>query len=167
LADLVDVYIGAAPEPVVEVLDLIAVAEPLELEFLIALTDPATVEDAERRDLIRIYRGPSADVVRSGHPLYAETRRARMGRMRARRLAGVLAQAMSRPRPGAPAPDPIRLGVLWLDSDAPAGADVLYRAAAEAFRRLDAALCQRLAAAAIRAGGGIESHVLHARVLAL
>ena len=167
LADLVEVYIGAAPQPVLDIMDLLAVAEPLELSYLTGLADPAAIEDAERRDLIRIYRGPSADVVRSGHPLYAETRRARMGRMRARRLAGTLAQAMSRPRPGAPAPDPIRLGVLWLDSDAPAGADVLYRAAAEAFRRLDAALCQRLAAAAIRAGGGIESHVLHARVLAL
>ena len=167
LADLVEVYIGSAPQPVLDIMDLLAVAEPLELSYLTTLADPKAIEDAEGRDLIRISRQPAGDMVRSGHPLYAETRRARMGRMRARRLAGLLAQTMRRPRAGAPAPDPVRLGVLWLDSGVPAGADVLYRAAAEAFRRLDAALCERLAEAAVRAGGGMESYVLHARVLAL
>lgn len=170
LADLVDVSIGAAPEPVLDVLDLLAVAEPLPLSALTALADPAAIEDAERRELIRISHaggtGAAADTVRSGHPLYAETRRARMGRMRARRLAGRIATALSAPGAGA-APDPVRLGVLWLDSDLPPDADVLYRAAAEAFRRLDIGLCERLAEAAISAGGGVECHVLHARTLAL
>lgn len=167
LADLVEVYIGAAPEPALEVLDLLTVSEPLELSYLTRLADPAAIEDAERRDLIRISYQPLGDLVRSGHPLYAETRRARMGRMRARRLAGRVAAAMGDPGVGVPAPDPVRLGLLWLDSDLPARAEVLYRAAAEAFRRLDMALSERLAEAAIRAGGGVESHVLHARTLAL
>jgi predicted ATPase len=54
LADLVDVYIGAAPEPVTDVLDLIAVAGPLAVGHLTALADPAAIEDAERRELIRV-----------------------------------------------------------------------------------------------------------------
>jgi tetratricopeptide (TPR) repeat protein len=57
--------------------------------------------------------------------------------------------------------------VLWLDSDLPPDAGVLYRAAAEAFRRLDMALSERLAGAAIRAGAGTEAYILHARALAL
>lgn len=167
LADLVEVYIGAAPEPALEVLDLLAVSEPLELSYLTRLADPAAIEDAEGRDLIRISGRPQGDLVRSGHPLYAETRRARMGRMRARRLAGRIAAVMSDPAVGLAAPDPVRLGLLWLDSDLPPSSEIMYRAAAGAFRRLDMALTERLAEAAIRAGGGVESHVLHARTLAL
>ncbi len=167
LADLVDVYIGAAPEPVTDVLDLLAVAGPLDLAYLTALADPAAIEDAERRELIRVSHEPP-EVVRIGHPLYAETRRARMGLMRAKRLRGRIAQAMSAPPTGTTAvPDPVRVGVFWLDSDLPPNAEILYRAAAEAFRRLDMALSERLAAAAIRAGAGTEAYVLHARALAM
>jgi DNA-binding CsgD family transcriptional regulator len=168
LADLVDVYIGAAPEHVVEVLDLLAVAEPLELEFLIALTDPAAVEDAERRDLIRITRSePNGDFVRIGHPLYAETRRAGMGQMRARRLRGRIAQTMTAPESEVAQLDPVRLSLLWLESDLPGDAGVHHRGSVAAFRRLDMALSERLAGSAIRAGAGVESHVLRARTLTL
>ena len=162
LADLVEVSIGAAPPPVLDVLDLLAVAEPLELSCLTKLADPAAIEDAERRELIRI-SGDAGHLARSGHPLYAETRRAKMGVMRARRMAGAIAQVLS----AAGTNDAVRIGMLWLDSDLAPDAGVLYRAAAEAFRRLDIALCERLAGAAIRAGGGVECHVLHARALAL
>ena len=75
--------------------------------------------------------------------------------MRARRLAGRIAAVMSESGAGA-APDPVRLGLLWLDSDVPASSGVLYRAAAEAFRRLDTALCERLAEAAIRAAFDVD-----------
>ncbi len=167
LADLVAGYIGSAPPPVADVLDLLAVAEPLELALLAALAKPAAIEDAEGRDLIRVSGEPHAEVVRLGHPLYAETRRARMGTMRAKRLRGRIAQAMAARPTGAAPPDPIRLGVLWLDSDLPDNPDVLYRAAAEAFRRLDMTLSERLADAAIRVGAGMEAHVLQARALAL
>jgi len=166
LADLVDVNIGAAPEAVTEVLDLLAVGEPLDLAYLVALADPAAIEDAERRELIRVSHEAPSDVVRIGHPLYAETRRARMGLMRARRLRGRIAEAMIATTGGA-APDPVRLGVLWLESDLPPNPGVHYRAAAEAFRRLDMALSERLAAAAIRGGAGTEAYILHARALAL
>ena len=162
LADLVDVSIGAAPSAVLDVLDLLAVAEPLELSCLIGLADPSAIEEAEHRELIRI-SGDADHLVRCGHPLYAETCRARMGVMRARRVAGAIAQALRE----AGGHDPVRLGVLWLDSDLPPDAGVLYRAAAEAFRRLDITLCERLADAAARAGGGVECHVLQARSLAL
>lgn len=162
LADLVDVSIGAAPSPVLDVLDLLAVAEPLELSCLTGLADPSAIEDAEHRELIRI-SSDAMHLVRCGHPLYAETCRARMGVMRARRMAGAIAQALR----DADETDPVRLGVLWLDSDLAPDASVLYRAAAEAFRRLDIGLCERLADAAIRAGGGVECHVLQARSLAL
>lgn len=167
LSDLVDISIGEAPEPVLEILDLLALAEPLELVYLSALADPADIEDAERRDLIRVMTKPLHVLVRLGHPLYGESRRARMGQMRARRLRARIAEAMRAPHTGIGAPDPVRLGLLWLESDLPPDPDVLHRGAAAAIRRLDVPLSERLSASAIRAGAGTESHVLHARTLSL
>ena len=169
LAELVEAYVGAAPEPVLEVLDLVAVAEPLELEHLVALADPAAIEDAERRELISVTPGVAHDLVRFGHPLYGETRRDRMGRMRARRLCSRIVQAISAPGSGAVSTDPVRLALLWLESDLPGDADVHNEGAAAAFRRLDVALGERLAEAADRAGAGaqMQSRILHARTLSM
>ncbi len=164
LAELVDIYIGEAPEPVLEVLDLLAVAEPLELDILAAIADPHAIEDAERRELIEVSKGSAADLVRMGHPLYGETRRSRMGLMRARRLGARVAETM---RSGSTVADPIQLALLWLESDLPGDPEVHHRGAAAAFRRLDTALSERLAEAAIRAGAGAEAHVLHARTLSM
>lgn len=167
LADLVEVYIGAAPEPVLEVLDLLAVAEPLELGYLAALADPAEIEEAERRELVRVSRDGPTDTARVGHPLFGEARRARMGRIRGHRLRGRIASAMREPGPGMAPPDPVRVGLLWMESDLQPDAQVLYSAAAVAFRRSDTVLSERLSDAAVRAGAGAEAQVLQARTLAL
>lgn len=169
LADLVNVYIGAAPESALEVLDLLAVAEPLELGHLVDLVDPQAIEDAERRELIRISPGNPGDLVRIGHPLYGEARRSLLGLMRTRRLRGRVAEAMNSPNVDTGPADPVRLALLWLESDLPGDADVHHQGAAAAFRRLDTALSERLAEAAIRAApdGGIKSRILHARTLSM
>ena len=133
LNELVDVYIGEAPQRILEVLDLVAVAEPLELDYFVALVDPADIEDAERRELIRVSHEPPYDLARVERPLYGETRRNRMGRMRARRLRGRVAKALS--APGTGQADPVRLSLLWLDSDLPADSQIHHRGAAAAFRR--------------------------------
>lgn len=167
LADLVQAEIGAAPEEVLDVVDMVALADPLDFGHLSVLADLGAIEEAERRRLIRVGRCMPADQVRIGHPLYAEARRARMGAVRAMRLRGRIVQALTADIAGTNPVDPVRLGVLWLDSDLPADAEVMYHAAAEAFRRLDIPLSQRLTEAATRAGGGMETRFLHARTLAL
>ena len=167
LAELVDVYIGTAPGPVLEVLDLLTVAEPLELAHLSALADPLAIEDAERRELIQVSLGPTGDLVRIGHPLYGETRRSRMGLMRARRLRARVAETMRSSHVGLVPADPVRLALLWLESDLPGDPDVHHQGAAAAFRRLDTGLSERLAVAAIRAGAGAEAHILHARTVSM
>ncbi|MGV1004882.1 MAG: LuxR C-terminal-related transcriptional regulator [Candidatus Nanopelagicales bacterium] len=169
LADLVDTYIGGAPEPVIEVLDLLAVAEPLELSYLSLLADPEAIEEAERLDLIRVSHESPTDLVRIGHPLYGEACRSRLGKVKARRLRGRIAGVMSAPNTGAAPTDPVRLALLWLESDLPGDADVHHRGAAAAFRRIDTALSEQLAEAAIRAGAGrgMKSRILHARTLSM
>jgi DNA-binding CsgD family transcriptional regulator/tetratricopeptide (TPR) repeat protein len=169
LADLVDTYIGAVPEPVLEVLEVLAVAEPLEFSYLSLLVDPQAIEDAERFELIQVSHDRPTDVVQIGHPLYGEACRSRLGRVRARRLRGRIASAMSSPHSGAERADPVRLALLWLDSDLPGDADIHHKGAAAAFRRLDMALSEQLAEAAIRAGTSkaMESRILHARTLSM
>jgi DNA-binding CsgD family transcriptional regulator len=155
LVDLVDLGIGEAPDPVLEVIDLIAVAEPLELAHLNALADAAAIEDAERRGLISVSHARPNSVARLGHPLYGEVRLAQAGQLRLERLRGRIAREMAT----GPA-DPVRLAVLWLQSDLPPNSDVYTQAAQAAFRRLDVELAERLAAAAVAAGAGLEAELL-------
>jgi len=158
LVDLVDLRIGETPEPVLEVIDLVAVAEPLELAYLTALADASAIEDAERRGLITVSMPTS--VARLGHPLYGEVRLAQAGHLRLERLRGRIARTMAAPDRAAGAPDPVRLGLLWLESDLSPDHDVFTQAAQAAFRRLDVDLAQRLAAAAMAAGAGVDAELL-------
>ena len=161
LVDLVDLYIGAAPEPVLEVLDLVVAAEPLEFAHLRALADADAIEEAERRELISVSDTSADGVVRVAHPLYGEARRAHTGPVRAARLRGRVASAMNpAASTGGRPPDPVRLALLWADSDLSGDAGVFLPGAQTAFLRLDLPLTHRLAEAAVAAGAGAEAEVL-------
>ncbi|MBV8785547.1 MAG: LuxR family transcriptional regulator [Mycobacterium sp.] len=167
LVDLVDLRVGAAPEAVLEVIDLVAVAEPLELAYLTALADPTAIEDAERCDLITISRKTRGGVVRLGHPLYGEVRLARAGQLRLKRLRGRIARSMTASNGAVAAPDPVRLAVLWMQSNLAPDHHVYTRAAQTAFQRLDADLTQRLAEAAVGAGADVDTELLRANALTM
>jgi DNA-binding CsgD family transcriptional regulator/tetratricopeptide (TPR) repeat protein len=167
LIDLVDLRIGSTPEPVLEVIDLVAVAEPLELAHLAALADAAAIEDAEHRGLITVSRTTPTTVARLGHPLYGEVRRAQAGHLRLKRLRGRIARDMSDSNETAGTPDPVRLAVLWLESDLAPDHDLFTRAAQAALRRLDMALAQRLAEAAMAAGAGVDAELLCGNTLTM
>jgi len=165
LIDLVNHYTSAAPDDVLDVLDLVAVAEPIELGYLSALADPAVVEEAERRELIAVSEALPTATVRVAHPLYAEVRRARTGPLCAARLRGRIARVMSRLDLGVGPADRLRLALLWLDSDLPDDPDLFYEGALVAYLRLDLILMQRLSGAAVAAGGGNEVRLLYAQSL--
>jgi DNA-binding CsgD family transcriptional regulator len=167
LIDLVDLRIGSAPEPVLEVIDLVAVAEPLELTHLAALADAAAIEDAEYRGLITVSRTTPITVARLGHPLYGEVRLAQAGQLRLKRLRGRIARDMSDCNETAGAPDPVRLALLWLQSDLAPDHELFTRAAQAALRRLDMALAQRLAEAAMAAGAGVDAELLCGNTLTM
>ena len=144
LIELVDQQVGAVPDDVGEVVDLVAIAEPLDPGVLAALVDPDLIEAAEQRGLIT--SGPSGDAVYVGHPLYGEIRLSRCGPRRMRRLRGRLATVMA--TEGAEV-DPLRLGLLWLESDLAPNIEILSRAAHIAGSRLDVGLAERFARAAV------------------
>lgn len=160
LAELVDLQIGAVADELRDVVDLVAVGEPLDRSCLLSLADPQAVEAAEERGLIRV--SPSADLVYVGHPLYGEVRLAQCGPLRLRRLRGDIATAMARETAKA---DPLRLALLWLESDQPPDPLVLARAANIARSRLDLALAERFARAAAAARPDPATKLLLAYVL--
>ncbi|MCV7101583.1 helix-turn-helix transcriptional regulator [Mycobacterium palustre] len=162
LVELVELHVGAVPEEVRDVIDLVAVAEPLDRSCLASLVSPQSVEAAEERGLIRV--SSSADTVYVGHPLYGEARLNQCGPLRLRRLRGEIATAMAHIEQSSRV-DPLRLGLLWLESDLPPNPEVLSRAANTARSRLDLALAERFARAAVEAKAGPQTKLLLAYVL--
>lgn len=168
LLDLIDTQIGAVSDAAGDVIDMVAIAEPLELDCLKRLTDYAAIEYCEQRGLVVV--SPAADGaqhVRVGHPLYAEARRAQIGSIRLARLCGQIALAMVESGTAEPAADPVRLGRLWLQSDLPPNVDILMRAAQVAHARHDIDLTSRFAESAVAAGAGAEARLLLAHTLML
>ncbi|MFI5505825.1 LuxR C-terminal-related transcriptional regulator [Mycobacterium sp. NPDC051804] len=139
LVELVELQIGAVPEDVRDVVDLVAIAEPVQQEILTTLAEPMAIQAAEQRGLIAAASVTSAVYV--GHPLYGEIRLGQCGSLRLRGLRGRVAAAMAQ-SVGA---DPLRLGLLWMESDLPPDAEILSQAANIASSRLDLPLAERLA----------------------
>ena len=94
LSELVRNSMGELTETVRDVVDLLALGEPLGLDALGSLTERGAVEVAEQRGLVRIVHAPRL-AARLAHPLYGEVRRAEIGQLRARRLRGLIATALS------------------------------------------------------------------------
>ncbi|HKV22757.1 MAG TPA: LuxR family transcriptional regulator, partial [Mycobacterium sp.] len=152
LVEVVEHQIGAIPAEVRDVVDIVAVAEPINRNCLAALADPMAVEEAEQRELITT----TGDAVCVGHPMYAEVRLNQCGPLRLRRLRGAVARAM---KDNAGAANVVRRGLLWLESDLAPDPDVLAAAAAAAGSLRDFDLAARLSRAAAESGLGTEARV--------
>lgn len=160
LVELVELQIGGVPDDLRDIVDIVAIGEPIERELLTALVDAESIEAAEHRGLVT---APTADTVCVGHPLYGEIRLSQCGPLRLRRLRGRVASAMAETGTG----DPLRLGLLLMDSDLAPDAEILSRAAKIAAARLDFASAERLARAAVAADASAEIKLALARILLL
>lgn len=164
LLALITSHVGSVPEAVLDVVDLVAVSEPVDANVLSVLADSDAMEQAERRGLITM-TAPGERTVRIGHPLYGEIRRNQCGPLRMRRLRGRVARALI-DSTDSDVDALIRAGVLWAESDLPPNPDLSLRAAAAAFQRLDLPLVERLVQPA-RQHGLVQAHILYAYVLNL
>lgn len=154
LEGILECQLGGLAPGVRDVVDLVALAEPVAVQTLCALTSPADLEQAEGRGLVRT----DGLVARLAHPLYGEVRRAAMGTLRARRLRGRVALTLD------PVSDPIPRAVLTLDSDLPPDPALFLEAAEAATRMYDLPLAERLARAAATTGEPV-ARLMHASVL--
>lgn len=165
LVQLIESRIGALPAKVGEVIDALAVGEPIELAALNRIAGPAAVEEADIRGLITLEPVGGGMGVRVAHPLYAEVRRRRAAPTRLRRLRGLVAAELAESDDRDDIRVVVRRATLSLDSDVAPDAELLVRAAQGAVWLGDLALADRLAEAAIRAGAGPEPAFVRAHAL--
>jgi DNA-binding CsgD family transcriptional regulator len=165
LVELIESRIGDLPAPVNDVVDALAVGEPIELAALRRISDPAAVEEADTRGLITLEPGVAGVQVRVAHPLYGEVRRRGAPPTKLRRLRGLVAAELA----GCDERDDIQVVVrraaLSLDSDLAPDVDLLVRAAHGAVWLADLPLADRLAEAASRVQSGLEPNIVRAHAL--
>ena len=165
LVEVIEARIGTLPTAVGEVIDALAVGEPIQLAALRRITSPAAVEDADTRGLIALEPAVGGLEVRVAHPLYGEVRRERTAPTRLRRLRGLVATELAASKHRDDVQVLVRRATLSLESDLTPDADLLVRAANGAVWLADLPLADRLAEAAIRAGAGSEANFVRAHAL--
>lgn len=165
LVALIESRIGALSASVGDVVDVLAVGEPIELASLTRITDAGAIEEAETRGLISLEPAGDGIEVRVTHPLYGEVRRRRAPHSRLRRLRGLVASELAASTRDGDIRGVVRRATLTLDSDLTPHADLLVRAAYGAVWLGDLALADRLAEAASNVGAGPEPNFLRAHAL--
>jgi DNA-binding CsgD family transcriptional regulator/tetratricopeptide (TPR) repeat protein len=146
LIDIVRLGLGRLSVEERDVLGLLAYGEPLGAAAVGAMSDAAALGKLVDRGIVRTRADGQRQHVILDHPLYGEVIRAETGAAEAaalmRRLAGDLVERGAR-RSG----DAGRLGAWALGSDMPVPAEILERAASEAYRASDFELAEQLARA--------------------
>lgn len=147
-----------------DVLELLAVGEPLAESELEALANEELLEQLEQRGLITTSIVDGRFSAALAHPLYGEVLRAGLSAGRLRRLTRRLAEvveAIGSRRPD----DLLRIGS-WRLKCGGGEPEVLFAAATIAFDRFDDTLAEQLAQAAIEAGAGFDTQLLLAEITA-
>jgi DNA-binding CsgD family transcriptional regulator len=162
LAELVEARIAQAPQPVRDVLDALAVAEPLDTDILVSVTDPDSLAEAESLGLVSVDPSVQPPSVRLAHPMLGEVRRTHSFRMQ--RLRGRIATELARAGSTDPR-DLVRRAVLTIESDLTPDSELLLTAASSAMQLLDHRLAETLAEHAVAAGGGPWAKIAHAMAI--
>lgn len=149
LNELIEMRITAVSDAERDVLEFIAVGEPLPLPMLLPLVSSEALELVERLGLIAI-DGPSEEV-RFAHPIHGEIMRDGIGRFRVRVVSGLLAQATAA-LPVIDNKDLMRRATWMLDGDAAHDPDLLNLATRAAINAWDHELAERFGQAAANAG---------------
>jgi DNA-binding CsgD family transcriptional regulator len=161
LAELLEARTAKAPRPVRDVLDALAVAEPLETDVLEAIADSDALAEAETLGLISVDTSVQPASVRLAHPMLGEVSRTdslRMRRLRARIATELARKGSTDPR------DVVRRAVLTIESDLAPDAELLTAAASAAMQLGDLRLAESLAKHAA-AGGSLPAKMIQAMAI--
>ncbi len=153
LAELVEARLGTLGEAARAAVELAAFGEPLPVGVLERLVDADAVVAAEQGGLLMLERSGRRALARLAHPLYGEVLRATLPLGRARAVAERLAAAFGT-GPLRRRDDLLRVGAWQLEAGAASNPALLLEAAGLAAARFDHELTERLARAAVDAGGG-------------
>jgi AAA ATPase domain len=164
LAELVGTRLETLEPEELEVLELVAVGAPLEIELLES-GEREVLDALEGHGLVERTLDGRRALVDVAHPLHGEAVRARLSRTRLetiqRRLADAVEALGARRRTDIP-----RVAGWRLESGGARDPELLERAALSALAAYDTALAERFARAAVRAGGGFAARLALGRALA-
>ena len=145
-------------------LEVTALGEPLGVQALENLVGIDVVDRLERQELIAVQRDQRREQVWLAHPLYGEVLRthtaSRRARAAQRALADALATSGARRRD-----DALRIALWRLEGGGEIDARSLVDGAVQAEAAFDLRLAERLARAAVAAGGGAAAEVVLGRAL--
>ena len=164
LTELVDVRIEDVGESERPLLQVVAVGAPLELGLL-EPSELAALETLERSELLQRRTDGRRRFVDVAHPLHGEAVRAQLTPTRLEAIYTRLAGALEA-RGGRRSGDLLRIAVWRLEGGAAGDAELFGRAADEALAVPDPLLAERLARAAVQAGGNFGARLALGRALA-
>jgi DNA-binding CsgD family transcriptional regulator len=159
LEDAIAARLDALGSEVQPALEIVAIGGRLGYRVMEKLVDAALIAQLEDAGFLAVVQDGRRAYVRSPHPLYTEVVRNRMGRARTHAVVAMLVEALEASG-GRRREDALQMGAWLLDAAAPANAAILTRASAEADRRGDPVLAERLARAALDAGAGEEARLI-------
>ncbi|GAB5895641.1 LuxR C-terminal-related transcriptional regulator [Mycolicibacterium mageritense] len=165
LSTLILQHLDSMPPAVRQVLEYLAIEEPLTLSDLAAVTGLDAVEQAEAAGAVTVTDRGGNTVVHPAHPLYTECVRGSMGQLIGRRLRTTLVAQLNT-RPPEHVSDRLRLAALALGTDAPLSPTDLVVSAYEAMRLGDLVLGEQLARGALDRGGDLAARLPLAHSLA-
>ena len=139
-------------------LELVAIGAPLEIGSLEPGELPA-LSSLEVHEVVERREDGRRRAIDVAHPLHGEVIRAGLTPTRLEAVQRRLADAVEA-RGGRRREDLLRLAVWRLDSGEAGDSDLLERAAGQALAALDLVLAERLARAAVQAGGGFGARLL-------
>ena len=153
LAELVQARLSTLEEAARVAVELVAWGEPLGVGVLERLVGKDAVQAAEDGGPLVLERSGRRTLARLAHPLYGEVLRAVLSLSRVRALAERLAAALGA-GPLRRRDDLLRVGAWQLEAGVATNSELLLEAARQAVARFDHELTERLARAAVDAGGG-------------
>jgi DNA-binding CsgD family transcriptional regulator len=156
LGEVVGLRLGRLSDAEREVVELVAVGEPVALDDLVDLMDAQAIDELQRRQLLDVTSEGGRLEVRMAHPLYAEVVRAGLPERRRQELLARLADTVQA-RGAACHEDVLRVAVWRVDSGGTGEPDLMVTAARQALAAEDHELTVRLAEAARAAGAGAEA----------
>ena len=156
LIELVENRLAGLAEADRAALEVVAFGEPLEVDLLPGLAPGAALDDLEYRGLVRTQADNRRLVVSLAHPLYGDVLRARVSPLRARMVSRSLAAALEATG-GRRRNDVLRLATWHLEGGGDTDPGLMLTAARRARSRWALLLSERLAQAAVQAGGGFEA----------
>lgn len=161
LVELVEHELAALDTDERAALELVAFGEPLGSAEIDELTSVALIERLERLDLVESRLDRRRLAVRTARRVHRDVLRFRLPVVRRQALAKSLVALVE--RHGRRAGDTMRTAVWRLDGDW-ASPEVMLMAASTARWQYDFPLAERLARAAVEAGGGFEAELLAAQM---